>query len=197
MDKWHKGLVGALILALICIIFLQQCRKSPEIETEIVKVDTTIYITIYDTLWHDTTRFNYFDVPIPKPYYDTVLVKVNDFDFDEDFILKYPATYTDIISDDTVSIEYTLLVRGYLDDIKIGYKLLQPFLIEQTTLIETEVTKRERSTHLYIGIDIGANKDKFGYFTPELELTTRRYNYSAGFNILDKSVIIGLKRRIL
>ncbi len=197
MDKWHKGLGLGLIITLIYIVFLQQCRKSPEIETEIVKVDTTKYITIYDTLWHDTTRFNYFDVPVPKPYYDTVLVKVNDFDFDEDFILKYPATYTDIISDDTVSIEYTLLVRGYLDDIKIGYKLLQPFLIEQTTLIETEVTKREHSTHLYIGIDIGANKDKFGYFTPELELTTRRYNYSAGFNILDKSVIIGLKRRIL
>lgn len=167
---------------------------------EVVKIDTTKYITIYDTIWHDTARFKYIAVNVPRPYYDTILVKINDFeDFDQDFILKYPAIYTDIISDDTVSIEYTARVRGYLDDIKIGYKLLQPLLIEQTTLIETEVTKREktRPVHLYIGIDIGANKDKFGYFAPELELTTRRYNYSAGFNILDKSLIIGLKRRIL
>ena len=191
MDKWHKLLGGLLVISLICIIFLQQCNKCPEIiETEIVKVDTINYITVYDTIWHDSTHFKYISVNVPKPYYDTILVKINDYeDFDEEFILKYPATYMGVISDDTISIEYTAKIRGYLDDIKIGYKLLQPFLIEQTTLIETEVTKikKTRPVHLYIGIDIGANKDRFGYFTPELELTTRRYNYSAGFNILDKS----------
>lgn len=199
MDNLHKGLGGALLLALIYIIFLQQCR-SPE-TSEIVSIDTLRYETVYDTIWKDTTRFKYVYRSVPKPYYDTILVKISDFedfDQDKDFILKYPATYQDIITDDTVSIHYTAKIRGYLDDIKIGYKLLQPFLVERTTLIETEVTKKAKGcTGLYIGLDVGGNKESFGYFKPEVTLSLKKSHYSIGYNIPDKSITAGIKVKIL
>lgn len=198
MDTWHKGLGALLILALIYIVFLQQCRKCPDMET--VKIDTTKYITIYDTLWHDSTAFKYVYKSVPKPYYDTVRITIEDFDnMDADFVLKYPAIYQDIITDDTISIEYTAVVRGYLDKITIGYKFLQPFLIEKTTLIETEVTKvkKKRLTGLYIGLDAGGNKESFGYFKPEVTLSLRKTHYSIGYNIPDKSITAGIKIKIL
>ena len=177
MDNLHKGLGGTLILALIYIVFLQQCR-SPEIaETETIRTDT-IKNTI-DYTWLDTNTFKLIPAIVPKPIYltaktdteailkalniDLSISEIKNEDFDQDFILKYPATYQDIISDDTVSIHYTAKIRGYLDDIKIGYKLLQPFLVERTTLIETEVTKKGKGcTGLYIGLDVGGNKQSFG-----------------------------------
>jgi len=196
MDNLHKGLGGTLLLALIYIIFLQQC-SSPG-GSEIVKVDTLIHKITYDTNWYDTTRFKYVYKSVPKPYYDTIFVKRSDFT-EQDFIFKYPATYQDIISDDTVSIHYTAQIRGYLDDIKIGYKLLQPFLVERTTLIETETTKRDKksSKGLYLGLDVGGNKQSFGYFKPEVTLSLKRYHYSIGYNIPDKSITAGIKVKIL
>jgi len=212
MDNLHKGLVGTLVLALIYIIFLQECR-SPE-KTEIVSIKTTKHETTIDSTWLDTNTFKLIPTIVPQPIYltaktdteailkalniDLSISEIKIEDLEQDFIFKYPATYQDIISDDTVSIHYTAKIRGYLDDIKIGYKLLQPFLVERTTLIETEVTKQKKNRNgLYIGLDAGGNKQSFGYFKPEITLSLKRYHYSVGYNIPDKSITAGIKMKIL
>ena len=147
MDCWHKALGGLLVLALIYILFLQQCGSGQRCP-EIIKIDTVLNVTVYDTTWYDTTRYKYLTVNIPKPYYDTTRIpaKILDNYFDEfnnedDFVLKYAAIYEDSIKNDTISIYYRAKVRGYLDEFTLGYKIFATYYIERITTIETEITK--------------------------------------------------------
>lgn len=201
MDGWHKGLGGLLILALIYILFLQQCgggQRCPEI----TKIDTVLNVTVYDTTWFDTTRYKYLTVKIPMPYYDTVRVPIptgnyfNEFDQEDDFVLKYPAIYEDSITNDTISIYYRAKVRGYLDEFKLGYKIYAPYSIEKLTIVQTEITREKRFNGFYIGLDVGGNKTSFSHFAPMLEVATRKYNYNVGYNLMDQSLIVGMRARL-
>lgn len=202
MDGWHKALGGLLALALIYILFLQQCGSGQRCP-EIIKIDTVLNITVYDTTWYDTTRYKYLTVNIPKPYYDTTRIpaKILDNYFDEfnnedNFVLKYAAIYEDSIKNDTISIYYRAKVRGYLDEFTLGYKIFAPYYIESITTIETEITKEKRFKGFYAGLDVGGNKTSFTHFSPTLELATRRYNYNIGYNLMDNSLIVGMRARL-
>ena len=198
MDGYHKALGGLLVLALIYILFLQQCGSGQRCP-EIIKIDTVLNITVYDTTWYDTTRYKYLTVNIPKPYYDTVLIYRENFDeldSEDDFVLKYAAIYEDSIKNDTISIYYRAKVRGYLDEFTLGYKIFAPYYIESITTIETEITKEKRFKGFYAGLDVGGNKSSFTHFSPTLELATRRYNYNIGYNLMDKSLIVGMRARL-
>ena len=198
MDGWHKALGGLLVLALIYILFLQQCGSGKRCP-EIIKIDTVLNITVYDTTWYDTTRYKYLTVNIPKPYYDTVLIQRENFDeldSEDNFVLKYAAIYEDSIKNDTISIYYRAKVRGYLDEFTLGYKIFAPYYIESITTIETEITKERRFKGFYAGLDVGGNKSSFTHFSPTLELATRRYNYNIGYNLMDNSLIVGVKVRL-
>ncbi|MGR3177841.1 MAG: hypothetical protein ACUZ8E_07265 [Candidatus Anammoxibacter sp.] len=201
MDNWHKGLGGLLVLALIYILFLQQCGSK--CNPEIIEVDTVLNVTVYDTTWYDTTRYKYLTVIIPKPHYDTIRIPAkildnyfNEFDdfFDNDF--QYPAIYEDTITNDTISIYYRAKVTGSLDEFTLGYKIYAPFYIESITTIQTQITRRKRFQGFYLGLDVGGNMQSFNHFAPMLELSTHRYNYNAGFNLMNKSVIVGMRVKI-
>ena len=197
MDNWHKGLGGLLVLALIYILFLQQC--GTKCTPEIIEVDTVLNVTVYDTTWYDTTRYKYLTVNIPKPYYDTVKIAIpkgNYFDdfFDNDF--QYPAIYEDTITNDTISIYYRAKVTGSLDEFTLGYKIYAPFYIESITTIQTQVTRQKRFQGFYLGLAVGGNESSFNHFAPMLELSTHRYNYNAGFNLMNRSIIVGMRVKI-
>lgn len=191
MDNWQKVSWGLLVLALLYIVFLQQCNKC---DPEYIEIDTVSNVTVIDTHWFDTTRYRYITVSIPKPYYDTVEIArpagnyFDDFnESEDDFVLKYAAIYEDTIKNDTISIYYRAKVRGYLDELKLGYKIYAPFYIESITTIQTEITREKRFKGLYLGLDVGGNKSQFSHFSPTLELATRKYNYNVGYNLMDLS----------
>ncbi|KKN36699.1 hypothetical protein LCGC14_0770870 [marine sediment metagenome] len=210
-DKGHKVLGGLLGVAIIIAVLLGTCKRpSGEVCLEIK--DTTITTTVNDTNWHDTTIVHWDSKPVPVPYFDTMyppeileLIErgrnafVRGEDFDESFILKYPAIYIDTIYFDTVAVYYRAKVRGYLDAIKVGYRLRKPFSITQTDIYRIEVSEpaKKRYTVLYLGLDVGGNKDSFGYFKPELSLMMKNTSYSVGYNIPDKSITAGAKIKLL
>lgn len=208
MDNGHKILGGILVAALIYIIFLQGCGNDPCPEIK----DTTIVTTVIDTNWFDTTKVHWTSQSVPIPYFDTMyspeiaaLIEkgrnafVKDEDFDQAFILKYPAIYIDTIRFDTVELYYRAKVRGYLDVIKIGYRLRKPFSVTRTDVFQVNVSEptKNRYTALYLGMDVGGNKDSFNHFKPELTLSLKNTSYSIGYNIPDKSITAGGKIRIL
>lgn len=212
MDKWHKILMGGFLLALIYIIYLQGCGKKPSSKTDFQIKDTTIITVVYDTSWYDTTVFKYIYSHIPQPYFDTayspeILALIEKGrqafaegeDFDQDFLLKYPAIYEDIISDDTVKITYRAEVRGFLDTIKIGYKILQPYSLTRTEIINIKVLKKEKSFKgLYIGADFESDIDSLMYFEPELSIIFGKWEFSGGISLpgTPKRYKLGLKRVI-
>lgn len=212
MDRWHKILIGGFILALIYIIYLQGCGKKPSKIDRFVIKDTTVISIVYDTNWYDTTVFKYIYKPIPKPYFDTTyspdileLIErgrkafAENEDFDQDFILKYPAIYEGVISDDTVKITYRAEVRGYLDNMKIGYKVLQPYSLTRTEIINIKVLKKEKSFKgLYIGADFESDIDSLMYFEPELSIIFGKWEFSGGISLpgTPKRYKLGLKRVI-
>lgn len=203
MNNTSKILGSLLVVALVYIVFLQGCGGKRQVETEVVtviRVDSSTYI---DTIRFDTTTFKYVTVNIPQPYYDTVRIPMpagnyfDDFDDDTDFIFQYASIYEDTIKkNDSIQLYYRAKVRGYLDELTLGYKIFTPFYIEKTTLIETEVVKNKRFQGFYIGMDVGGNMQSFNHLAPMLELSTQRYNYNAGFNLMNKSVIVGMRVKI-
>jgi len=179
------------------IIFLKACdKKCPETEVDVSSKTTTN--TFYDTIWQDSTRFHDIPIRVPVPYYqDTTFVEVIDSNkpiFDD---VKMISIYEDSITDDTVSIQYKLTVLGEVKDIKIGYKLLSPLYLKETTIEKTEIIKsaNPRLNSLFIGVDIGGNL-KTTHIIPEIELHRKKSGFSLGYNLIDKSVMIGLKHKI-
>ena len=163
MNNLNKILGGLLVVALVYIVFLQGCRGKREIKTEtvtIIRIDS-VTVTTIDTIRFDTTDFKYITVKIPQYYYDTIRASYYLEDFDEsdcDFILKYASIYEDTIKNDTISIFYRARVRGYLDELTMGYKIFTPCYIEKTTLNETEVIKelkKKACQGFYVGMDLG------------------------------------------
>lgn len=196
MDKLHKGLAIALLIA-IAVIFLQKCGSDcPELI--VGKKEIVSHVIHYDTVLVEieTPVYRYFKVPVPTPYRDTVtFLSFMDEDFDDlplDIMI-----YEDSVKDDTVTIYYRLKVRGVLDQIGIGYGLHKSYLITKTETIETEVTKRiKHKLGIYAGLDVGGNLNELNHFTPIIELSTWKWNYNVGYNLMNKSVIIGARIRI-
>ena len=203
MNNLNKILGGLLVVALVYIVFLQGCGGKRSTETEVVTITVIDSITVVDTVRFDTTAFKYVTVKIPMPYYDTVKVSPDNLeDFDEsdcDFILNYASIYQDTIKNDTISIFYRAKVRGYLDELTLGYKIFTPYYIEKTTLIETEVTKelkKKAFQGFYVGMDVDVGKDGIKRPTPVIEVSTYKINYSLGYNLSDNELRAGLRFKL-
>lgn len=200
MDKWHKILLASTLILGIMVL-LQRCNSEcPDISIE--KKTVVSHETVIDTTFIEVEKpvYRYFSMPVPAPYRDSVIdtFYVQSF-LDEDFdeVFRYASIYEDSIRDDTATLYYKLKIRGILDEVKLGYKLNKISMVNRTDVIETEVTRRIKGrTALYFGMDIGGNKDQFGHMAPMVELHTWRYNYNVGYNLIDKSFIVGMRMRI-
>lgn len=205
MDNLNKVLGSLLVVALVYIVFLQGCGGKREIKTEVITIKRVDSSTYVDTVKFPVKEFEYVKVRIPIPYYDTIRIVMpsgNYFeDFDEresdcDFMLKYASIYEDTIKNDTISLYYRAKVRGYLDELKIGYKIFTPYYIKSITTIETEIVKRKAFNGIYLGMDVGIGKDGLTHLAPMLEVSTAKINYNGGFDFNDKSVMVGLRFKL-
>lgn len=203
MNTINTILGVSLILALIYIIFSQGCNKHKCAEQEVIyeQVDTVEHITVIDTVFREVEKYIYITVNVPTPYYDTIPVPMP-VTFDDiaetnfDYMMKYPATYTDTISNDTISLFYSAKVRGYLDNLTLGYKIFTPYVIKEVTTIQTEVTKKKAFNGIYGGFDIGVSKLGIVHFSPTLEASGQRFSVNIGYDVHDKAFIGGVKTRI-
>jgi len=201
MDFYHKSLGVLLIAALIYIIYLTNI-KYPQGQS--LRIDSTLTTITYDTVWRDTTFFKYLSVPIPQPYYRydtidstfyTILLKdTHQFRSDLNKFYISPIntinrTYEDTITDDTLTIHYRAEVFGVLHDLSIGYKLLQPLHINATETIIKD------KTGLYAGASVTGNASKLG-LKYELMVIRKNIGYSGGYNIIDKTIEIGIKIKL-
>ena len=166
----------------------------------VISIDTVRHETVHDTTWHDTTKFTYITVETPVIRYRTIYdtVKFDLFDDDNfDYMMRYPAVYQDsMIKDDTVYLSYKATVRGYLDKIELGYKIVKPFLIESTTVTDIEIVKVKRPISFYMGFNVGANAAGPTQFSPMAELATSKMSYGLGYDIYSQAVVISVKARI-
>ena len=200
MDKWHK-ILGISLLIAIAIIFLKNCGSDcPELiidKKEIVSRTEHIDSQIVEI---EVKKYKYIDVEVPVyRYYDifdtTHILTFMDEGFD-DLGLR-ALIYEDSVTDDTVSLHYKIKVYGPLEQISLGYKVHKGYLITKTEIIETEVTKKiKHRLGFYVGLDVGGNLNEFNHFTPVIELSTWKWNYNVGYNLMNKSVIIGARIRI-
>jgi len=198
MDNASKILGGALILALIYIIFLKGCGDKHSCpKSEIVLVDTVRNEITIDTIRivNTDTIYKYISIKVPVPYRDTVYLKDNYDNFD-DFTVERPWIYEDTISDDTMSINYWVRSWGYIDSISVGYRPLAQYYIEKKSVLELEVTKRKAFNGFYFGMDVGIGKDGLSHVAPMLEVSTAKINYNGGFDFNDKAVIVGARFKI-
>ena len=193
-------LIGAVIGFLIS---WNGCGNRSGNNEVIVGIDTVLNETYVDTNWYDTTVYKYLTVRVPVPYMDTThvydTIEVETFtseDFDQ--MMRFPAIYEDSVTDDTISIKYKATVRGYMDKLEIGYKIYKPYSIVQTNVIQTEVTKAKKFNGFYLGLNAGTRLDSVGLssFTPMLEASWRNLNVEAGYDFMNGSIEIGVKRRI-
>lgn len=184
-------------MAVIYIVLLQQCggEKCPAVE--ISGKDTLVFETVYDTTWHDTTRYHDFPVPKAVAYYDTVWTELVDSSGLVTLTPRLLTIYEDSITDDTIAIRYRLSLFGEIDKVTLGYKVLSPYYIKESTTLETEVTKiiRPRSTHLFIGADFGGTINVI-HIVPEITFQRKKAGYSLGYDVIDKSIMIGLKQKV-
>ena len=199
MDNLSKILGGLLIASLIYIILISGCGSTGG--GEVVSIDTVKNEVYIDTIWLPTedTVYTYIDVKIPKSYFDTTTIydtvkqyMIENFD---DFVDR-SQIYQDTITNDTVSIHYKATVWGVLEDLDIGYKVDQQYTIVKTKTLHTEVTKIRRPISFYMGLDAGANASGPTYFAPIAELVTPKMSYNAGFDIINKSIVVGVRAHI-
>ena len=198
IDSRHRILGGLLAVAIIVIVLMRGCGPVNDTTETVIRIDTVLHETVYDTTWYDTTIFKYITVRVPVPYYDTTIVYESMYtqnDFDQ--MMKHPSIYEDsIIKDDTIHLKYRATVRGYLDKMELGYKIVKPFLVESNTVTDIEITKVKRPISFYIGLNAGANASGPTQFSPMAELATRKMSYSLGYDILSSSVVVGIKAHI-
>ena len=208
MNKLSKGLSIALLIAIV-VIFLQRCGSDcPEliIDEKVVVSHTTERDSQIVEI--EVLKYKYIDVEVPKyRYYNifdtTYILTFMDEDspvfFDDDFddLISESRIYEDSITDDTVSIHYKIKIYGPLEGISLGYKVHKGYLITKTEIIETEVTKKiKHKLGIYAGLDVGGNLGELNHFTPMIELSTWKWNYNAGYNLMNNSIIFGARIRI-
>ena len=202
-DNGHKALAIGFGLAIVAIIILSlsYCNKQPPDHDCPEIKDSTITKTFYK--WSDTTRVHWVDKPVPVPYFDTMYSpEILDLirkgreafamgeDFDQNFILKYPANYIDTIRGDTIDVYYNAEIAGFMNWIKVGWRIHVPFSVTQTNIYEVDVSEPPRKPlrMLYMGFDIESDIDNLIYFEPELSLIVDKWEFSGGISIPSKPI---------
>lgn len=212
----------AVCLILIGILLKNGCKDPPKPCPEIVSSDTTSKTDVKETWpdtnkihwidsirWNDSTRFHsvpYFDTAYSPEILELIrrgrqaIAEGNHNKEDFDMLMEYPATYDGEISDSMVKINYSVDVRGFMDNINIGYRIMKPFSVTRTQhqTITNTIKPHKRLKSLYFGSDIESDLDSLIYFEPELSLVTQKWIFSGGVSLPSKPKRwkIGIKRKI-
>ncbi len=220
MTKSNWILTALLILSVAgWILSLRYCKeKVPCLEQPVetgdtISVDTTTTITPPDTNFvtilvtpkpSAPRPSDIQDFGTPGPDFDTlwgngdsIIYMYVDPDFDE--VLKYASYFEDTVKIDSIAeVYYRAQIRGYMDGIKLGYRILKPFTVNNITVTKVGIpeTDDRPSVSFYGGLDAGGSMTSFGHLKPEVSVLAGRMIYSAGFNIPDQAITVGFKVRM-
>ncbi len=196
----NKILAVLLGLALVYIVFLQGCgNRTTGGDSVVTSVDTVlIEVLSVDTIvvTNTNTEYKYISVLVPAPFKDTSSREtVKTVDLFDDLLSENPWVYVDTIADDTMSLNYWIRSWGYIDSISIGYRPLKEYYIENRSLVKVETTK-EKNLSFYGGLNAGMNDSGLSFLEPNIELLTPKMGYKVGYDIVNRSVIGGVKFRL-
>lgn len=188
--SYLSELLNVVLLAVVLfLIFTRGCGLKPG-DTE-YRTDTVTTVSyVHDTVWH-TLPQKVIHTPAEIVYRDAPR------NLDTVFIIrKYAASYfyDETISDSSIDINIkdTISMNEIMwRDVKYLWK--KPVTVIENKIIQVPPAK----TKVFIGFNIGGNKNELSSFTPELELTFYdRRAFSIGYNLQNKSAEVGLKWRV-
>tara|TARA_R110002012_G_scaffold93731_3_gene227410 strand:+ start:6869 stop:7423 length:555 start_codon:yes stop_codon:yes gene_type:complete len=164
------------------ILFLSMC-SDPEVITE-TKIenfsDTTI---IRDTVIKEIVKNHYHVKPSSV---DTVFLTPEYVASLDSFFFKINDTILN--ADITVFSESTPLIN-------FKYKV-KKFELKEKIVIKDSTIYEPLKNHFFLGAQIGGNQNSF-IFAPKIEMLSKKdYLYSVGYDLLNKSVLIGLSKKI-
>jgi hypothetical protein len=178
-----KVLGALLIIAISYILFAEKsCNKLPE---NVIKQDT-LTVLHYDTVYFDTTRINYLEVPTARYVYDTT--------YYVDSIKVKATIYEDTIKSDSVNIYYKANISGVLNSLDLGYTLTYPIITKIETHTVTKTTQKPLRS-LYLGFDVDVTR--FQTYTPNVTFNADNgWSGQLGYELKNRSIVIGFKRRL-
>lgn len=192
MENLKKYLLNAIkspknviiLLLLLCILYLQFCNK-------VVKTDVPVTVkhpievktkTVVDTVYLPKR------VVIEKIRIDTVPV------------IKQDGTkvYTNTVEDSILTAKITAHVTGELTDLSLEYTPKFPKYINRTdsVFVVKTVEKPVIKRYFSIGFETGTNLQKFNFRPIVSYLDKKNNTFSLSYNLVDKSVDVGISKRI-
>lgn len=173
-----------ILLLLLCVLYLQFCNKV--VKTDIpVTVKHPIEVktkTVVDTVYLPKR------VVIEKIRIDTVP------------IIKQDGTkvYTNTVEDSILTAKITAHVTGELNDLSLEYTPKFPKYINRTdsVFVVKTVEKPVIKRYFSIGFETGTNLQKFNFRPIVSYLDKKNNTFSLSYNLTDKSVDVGISKRI-
>lgn len=192
MENLKKYLLNAIkspknviiLLLLLCVLYLQFCNK-------VVKSDIPVTVkhpievktkTVVDTVYLPKR------VVIEKVRIDTVP------------IIKQDGTkvYTNTVEDSILTAKITAHVTGELTNLSLEYTPKFPKYINRTdsVFVVKTVEKPVIKRYFSIGFETGTNLQKFNFRPIVSYLDKKNNTFSLSYNLVDKSVDVGISKRI-
>jgi hypothetical protein len=164
------------------ILFLSMC-KDPKVVTDTVVErysDTTV---VHDTVETEITKHHWHLQPSNT---DTVYLTPEYIATLDTFVFN--------INDSLLDARITALSKSQ-PVINLDYKIKQ-FEIKETITIKDSVVVERFKKQLYIGAIIGGSQNSF-MFAPKFDvLTENGIVYTGGYDVINKSIIVGLSKKI-
>tara|TARA_R110002167_G_scaffold110087_4_gene280333 strand:+ start:834 stop:1388 length:555 start_codon:yes stop_codon:yes gene_type:complete len=166
----------------VYILFLSMCN-SPKIITETVVErysDTTI---THDTVIKEIVKHHWHVQPSNT---DTVFLSPEYIATLDTFIFN--------INDSILDARITALSKSQ-PVINLSYKVKQ-FEIKESILIKDSVVVERLKNQYFIGAMVGGSQNSF-MFAPKIDILAKNgFLYSGGYDIINKTVIIGIGKKI-
>jgi len=164
------------------ILFLSMC-KDPKVITDMVVErysDTTV---VHDTLVREVAKHHWHVQPSNT---DTIYLTPEYIASLDTFIFN--------INDSVLDAKITALSK-FQPVINLSYEVKQFEIKEKITIKDSTVVEKVK-TQFFIGAYIGGNQTSF-MFAPRIDVLSRQgYLYSGGYDLLSKSIVIGLSKKI-
>lgn len=187
MKNLKDIVIGILFIFIVYLLLINSCNDT-NIETKINYKDSTITITRDTIIPKDTLIKHYIKIP----FYDTI----KDYNDSSKYLKRYTSKISDTLIDGTL----ITIVDGVLISNNFEYTPKFPLIIKETTTLEVKVPYKVpyQKNALWLGAEVGGNKNTFNNISLKLDLTTNKdlmfgYRLQTDFNNLYHNFSISKK----
>lgn len=167
-----------IVVLVIVIIFMQECRHCPK--------STETKVEVHDTTYK---HFPPETLTVEKPHWykvettDTIPANVDTLAIIKDYLAKY--YYVQTIKDTNLSVTITdTVTQNKIAGRGFSYQILKTQQIITNTTTITPATK----TKMFAGLQLNGSKTQFG-FAPSLAIETKKEHlYAIGYDVLNGSI---------